>query len=107
LARGGDRQVLVARRLELVGKGDAYAYPKNCPGAVAANWTRERVRDARRAWQDLYGAPPSSYDWSRTHAGRRGAEALARLAGCDWPAPGTVTDLYGTWAAAHGDAFES
>lgn len=53
LARGGDRQVLVARRLELVGKGDAYAYPKNCPGAIAPNWTRERVRDAMRAWQDL------------------------------------------------------
>ena len=25
--------------------------------------------------------------------------------GGEWPAPGTVTDLYGTWAAAHTDAF--
>jgi hypothetical protein len=60
-----------------------------------------------RAWRDLYGRLPSSYDWSRTHARRRGAEALARLANGDWPAPGTVTDLYGTWAAAHADALKS
>ena len=90
------------------GKGDAYAYCKAChPGAIAPRWTRESVRAAMRAWHDRYGKPPSSYDWSRTHAGRRGAEALARLADGDWPAPATVTDLYGTWAAAHVDACES
>jgi hypothetical protein len=88
------------------GKGDAYAYCKNChPGAIEARWTRERVRAAMRAWESLYGWRPSSYDWSRTHAHRRGGEALARLAEGDWPAPGTVTDLYGTWSAAHADAF--
>src|SRR5438552_15808605 len=60
------------------GKGDAYAYCKRChPGAIAPQWTRERVREAMRGWRARYGAAPSSYDWSRTHARRRGAEALA------------------------------
>ena len=59
------------------GKGDAYAYCKRChPGAIAPRWTRERVREAMRAWRARYGAAPSSYDWSRTHARRRGGEAL-------------------------------
>ncbi len=88
------------------GKGDAYEYCKTChPGAIKAQWTRARVRAAMRAWRHRYGTRPSSYDWSRTHARRRGGEALARLADGDWPAPGTVTDLYGTWAAAYADAF--
>ena len=87
------------------GKGDAYAHCKRChPGAIAPRWTRARVREAMRAWRDLYGRLPSSYDWSRTHAHRRGAAAVARLAEGDWPAPGTVTDVYGTWAAARADA---
>ena len=29
-----------------------------------------------RAWRARYGAAPSSYDWSRTHARRRGGEGL-------------------------------
>ena len=41
------------------GKGDAYAYCKNChPGAIAREWTRERVREAMRAWHARYGSPP-------------------------------------------------
>ena len=88
------------------GKGDAYAYCKRChPGAIAPQWTRERVREAMRAWRARYGAAPSSYDWSRTHARRRGAEALKRLQAGEWPAPSTVIDLYGSWAAAVADAF--
>ena len=89
------------------GKGDAYAYCKRChPGAIAPQWTRERVREAMRAWRARYGAAPSSYDWSRTHARRRGGEALKRLQAAEWPAPSTVTDLYGSWAAARADAFD-
>ena len=88
------------------GKGDAYAYCKRChPGAIAPEWTRERVREAMRAWRARYGAGPSSYDWSRTHARRRGGEGLKRLEGGGWPAPSTVIDLYGSWAAAVADAF--
>jgi hypothetical protein len=77
------------------------------PGAIAPQWTRERVREAMRAWRDRYGEPPSSYDWSRTHARRRGGQALERLAEGDWPSLATVTDLHETWAAARADAFES
>ena len=88
------------------GKGDAYEYRKRCrPGAIARQWTRERVRDAMRAWRARYGAAPSSYNWSRTHARRRGGEALKRLQAGEWPARSTVIDLYGSWAAALADAF--
>ncbi|MGO9973218.1 MAG: sigma factor-like helix-turn-helix DNA-binding protein [Solirubrobacteraceae bacterium] len=88
------------------GKGDAYAYCKRCrPGAIAPQWTRERVREAMRGWRACYGAAPSSYDWSRMHARRRGGTALKRLQAGEWPAPSTVIDLYGAWAAAVADAF--
>ena len=88
------------------GKGDAYEYCKRChPGAIAREWTREHVREAMRAWQERYGTPPSSYDWSRTHASKRGGEALNRLQDGTWPTASTVNDLYGTWAVARADAF--
>src|SRR5205823_13332802 len=55
------------------GKGDAYAYCKRChPGAIKRRWTRELVIAAMLAWCEHYGRLPSSYDWSRTHARRRG-----------------------------------
>jgi len=89
------------------GKGDAYAYCKQChPGAIAREWTRERVRDAMRAWYARYGRPPSSYDWSATHACRRGPEALARLKDGAWPPASTVSEVYGSWAAARTDASQ-
>ena len=88
------------------GKGDAYTYCRRChAGAFAPQWTRERVREAMRAWRSRYGAAPSSYDWSRTHARRRGGEPLKRLQAGEWPAPSTVIDLYGSWAGALADAF--
>jgi len=88
------------------GKGDAYEHCKRChPGAIAPRRTRAWVRAAMRAWRDLYGRLPSSTDWSRTHARRRGGEALQRLQEGDWPAPSTVIDLYGTWSVARADAF--
>jgi hypothetical protein len=88
------------------GKGDAYAYCKNCnPGAIAREWTRERVREAMRAWDARYGSPPTSYDWSVSHASRRGPDALSRLQDAEWPAASTVSEVYGSWAAASTDAF--
>ena len=55
------------------GKGDAYAYCKAChPGAVERRWTRERVLAAMTEWRSRYARLPTSYDWSRTHASRRG-----------------------------------
>jgi hypothetical protein len=81
------------------GKGDAYAYCKAChPGAIERRWTRERVLAAMTEWRSRYGRLPTSYDWSRTHARRRGGEALARLAQGGWPAASVVTRLFGTWS---------
>ena len=83
------------------GKGDAYAYCKAChPGAIARRWTRDEVLAAMRAWRALYGWPPSSYDWSRTHARRRGGEALDRIQKGDWPSGSVVTRVLGSWAEA-------
>jgi AraC-like DNA-binding protein len=79
------------------GKGDAYAYCKAChPGAIQARWTRQRVLAAMREWRARYGRLPSSYDWSRTHARRRGVDALERLAEGQWPPASVVTALFGT-----------
>jgi hypothetical protein len=88
------------------GKADAHLYCRRCrPGAAQRTWTREHVREAMRAWAELYGRAPSSYDWSRTHARRRGSQAMRRLERGEWPSSATVTDLYGTWAAALTNAF--
>ena len=70
------------------------------PGAIQRRWTPERVLDAMRAWQTLYGRLPSSYDWSRTHARRSRGEALRRLNVGEWPSASVVSHLFGTWAAA-------
>ena len=83
------------------GTGDAYAYCKAChPGATKRRWTHERVIDAQ-----VTGGCPSSYDWSRTHALKRGGQALEQLAKGDWPGASVVTDLFGTWAAPRASAL--
>ena len=88
------------------GKGDAYEFCKSChPGAIASTRTRDWVREAMHEWRQRYGRPPSSTDWSRTHARRRGGEALTRFQARDWPAPSTVIEIYESWPAAHADAF--
>jgi AcrR family transcriptional regulator len=89
------------------GKGDAYAYCKAChPGAIERRWTRELVISAMLEWRDRYGRWPSSYDWSRTHARRRGEQALRRLAGGRWPAASVVGVVFGSWGVARQAAAE-
>ena len=89
------------------GKGDAYAYCKAChPGAIEPRWSRQLVLAAMREWRARYGRLPSSYDWSRTHAQRRGREALERLSDRRWPSASVVTKLHGSWAAARAAAAE-
>ncbi|MGZ4233918.1 MAG: hypothetical protein ACXVVQ_21165, partial [Solirubrobacteraceae bacterium] len=89
------------------GKGDAYAYCKAChPGAIERRWTRTRVLEAMRELRIRHGRLPSSYDWSRTHARRRGGEELRRLNEGDWPSPSVVTGVYGSWEAARAAAAE-
>ncbi|MGH2882736.1 MAG: hypothetical protein ACRDPA_08600 [Solirubrobacteraceae bacterium] len=70
------------------------------PGAIEPRWTRERVLEAMRAWQARYGRLPSSYDWSMTHACRRGGVARERLIGGTWPSASVITALFGRWATA-------
>jgi hypothetical protein len=87
------------------GKRDAYAYCKRChPGAIAPRWTRERVISAMLEWRERYGRLPSSYDWSRTHARRRGGEAMRRLRAGDWPSASVISGLFGSWVAARSAA---
>ena len=57
-----------------------------------------------RAWRKLHGRLPTSYDWSRTHARRRGGEPLERLSTGDWPSAGVVAEVYGSWKAARAAA---
>jgi AraC-like DNA-binding protein len=84
-----------------IGKGDAYRYCKAChPGAINPRWTRELVLEAMRDWKERYDRLPSSYDWSRTHARRRGGDALRRLSEAEWPPASVVTSLFGSWAVA-------
>jgi AraC-like DNA-binding protein len=83
------------------GKGDAYAYCKRChPGAIKRRWTRDGILTAMRDWRERYGRVPSSYDWSRTHARRRGGEALRRLNHGCWPSASVVAAVWGSWSAA-------
>ena len=83
------------------GKGDAYRYCKRCnPGAIQRKWTRELVIAAMLEWQIRYGRLPSSYDWSRTHAMRRGGVPFKRLHDGHWPSASVVGELFGTWHAA-------
>jgi hypothetical protein len=58
------------------------------------------VLAAMLEWRDRYGRLPSSYDWSRTHARRRGKHALRRLAEGRWPSASVVNAVFGTWAVA-------
>ena len=60
----GDRKRSRRVREGGVGKGPARAPRRRrtsarChPGAIERQWTRERVREAMRAWHARYGSPP-------------------------------------------------
>lgn len=86
--------------------GDAYAYCKKChPGAIERAWTRERVREAMRAWEARYGQPTDLLclvGLAREQARARSARAAAEA---KWPPASTASEVYGSWAAACADAF--
>jgi hypothetical protein len=82
-------------------KGDAYRDCKRCnPGAIRPRLTRELVIAAMLGWLNSHGTLPSSYDWSRTHAKRRGGLALERLNDREWPPASVVGELFGGWQGA-------
>jgi hypothetical protein len=83
------------------GKGDAYAYCKRChPGAIGRRWTRDGVLAATGEWRERYGRVRTSYDWSVTHARRRGGEAPRHLEAEEWPPASVVTSVFGSWRTA-------
>ena len=87
------------------GKGRASRRCQRCKPQSVPTWTRERVRSAHRTWHVRFGFVASSYDWSGTHARRRGGAALERFEAGDWPSGPVIRRLYGTQAAARADAF--
>jgi AraC-like DNA-binding protein len=104
----GVAAVVAPTRSRANGKSAAYAYCEAChPGAIERRWTRERGVAAMREWRARHGRLPSSYDWSRTHARRRGGEAFERLSEGQWPPASVVTAVCGSWPAARTAALAS
>jgi hypothetical protein len=87
------------------GKGRASRRCQRCKPQSLPVWTRARVRAAHRRWYALYGFVASSYDWSGTHARRRGGAPLERYESGDWPSGSVIHRLYGSAAEARIDAF--
>jgi hypothetical protein len=87
------------------GKGRASRHCQRCKPQSRPVWTREQVRAAHRRWYACYGFVASSYDWSGTHAGRRGGAALERYQSGDWPSGSVIRRLYDSAAEARNDAF--
>ena len=82
------------------GKGDAYATARPATPARSSRAGRASSCSRRCAMAERYGRLPSSYDWSRTHARRRGGQALERLNRVEWPSASVVSTLFGSWHAA-------
>lgn len=72
--------------------------------SVKRSWSRDRIRDAIRAWTSEYGSSPSYHEWtpSRSHPGRWEADSPR------WPSAAMVCDAYDEyrtpWNAALADA---
>jgi hypothetical protein len=89
------------------GKGRASRRCQRCKPQCLPTWTRERVRSAHRVWYDRFGFVASSYDWSGTHARRRGGAALERYQSGSWPSGPVIRRLYRSHAAARSEAFQT
>jgi hypothetical protein len=89
------------------GKGRASRRCQRCKPQSLPIWTRDQVRAAHRRWYERYGFVASSYDWSATHARRRGGAALERYQSGHWPSGSVIRRLYGSAADARADAFPS
>lgn len=106
VALPGDLPVLVERprppgKARVTPMSTANAAMGRTAGGAHAVGCARRCRTGRFATAACRRRP----DWSRTHAKRRGGEALTRLADGDWPAAmSTVIDLYDSWADAVSDA---
>lgn len=68
-----------------------------CSPRSRAVWTIDSVLGAYEAWWLMSGQPPTSTDWSRTHAARRGGTSLERFLVGHWPTASVVVRLFGSW----------
>jgi hypothetical protein len=87
------------------GKGRASRHCQRCKPQSVPKWTREKVRAVHRIWHERYGFVATAYDWSGTHARRRGGAALERYEAGEWPSGPVIHRLYGSPGAARVDAF--
>jgi hypothetical protein len=67
---------------------------------TALKWPTTLVLDRILEWHALYGTWPNGYDWTQSHAVRRGGEALLRWSSGHWPDAQTVRRLYYTFPLA-------
>jgi hypothetical protein len=87
------------------GRGRASRHCQRCKPQSVPRRVRESVSAAHRRWYERYGFIATTYDWSGTHARRRGGPALARYESGDWPSGPVIRRLYGSVANARADAF--
>ena len=82
----------------------------DCMPRLRAQWTRETTINAYLDWSERHSVEPTSTDWNRTLAFRRGGEAVERFSAGKWPSSSVIVRLFGNWgsfvAAAH-DAVNS
>lgn len=77
-----------------------------CEGEHRREMTRRWILDSFAQWHDLFGAPPSTDDWSPArvrHRGWKGSVWRIRRyesTGRPWPPVCTVQEHFGTWTAA-------
>jgi hypothetical protein len=70
-------------------------------------WTRERIIEAAKTWQRLYGKFPTATDWNPAAARRHGQRVrVERFEAGLWPYLNTVTREFGSWSAAVAAAAE-
>jgi hypothetical protein len=68
-----------------------------CASAGRRRWTHDSVIGAYDSWCIRFGAEPTSTDWNRSHATRRGGPARERYVSGQWPTSTVIGRLFGDW----------
>jgi hypothetical protein len=72
-----------------------------CGVAARLPARRQRILDAIRRWESLYGRPPTAQCWNVAMARRDGRlDLVERYESGDWPCVPQVQKVFGTWSAA-------
>lgn len=73
----------------------------HCPACAAScrsRWTRESAIGAYHDWLARFSSEPTSTDWNRTAASRRGGQAVTRFTSGRWPTSSVIVRLFDNWA---------